>query len=254
MERGTYISASGGMVQLRKLDVVNNNLANVNTVGFKKEMLVGSTQTFDQTLAKAVAGKDPYARGDHDRTPGAVGVQSVTDFSQGPIKNTGNELDVALRRKNDFFVINTPQGPRYTRAGNFTLNAANEISTLDGMQVSGDGGAITVTGAPIEISPNGNVTARGLPVGKLQVVHFDDPSQLVREGGSRFALGAGQAQPPAIEPDIEARSLEMSNVSAISSMIDLIAASKGFEMYTKTAQTIDAMNQTAIGQVGRRPG
>lgn len=254
MERGTYISASGGIAQLRKLDVVNNNLANVNTPGFKKEMLVGSTQSFDQTLASLVAAKDPYAKGDHDRSPGTVGVQSVTDFSQGPIKNTGNVLDLALRRQNDFFVINTPQGPRYTRAGNFTLNSNGDISTLDGLPVAGDGGIITVNGAPLSISANGTVTAKGLDVGKIQVVHFDDPSKLVREGGSRFALGAGQAPPATVEADIEAGALEMSNVSAITSMIDLISASKGFEMYTKTAQTIDAMNQTAISQVGRRPG
>jgi flagellar basal-body rod protein FlgG len=254
MERGTYISASGGLVQLRKLDIVNNNLANVNTPGFKKEMLVGAAQTFDQTLAKMVAVNDPYAKGDHDRTPGAVDLESVTDFSQGPIKNTGNTLDLALKKANDFFVINTPQGPRYTRAGNFTLNETGEISTLDGCQVAGDGGAIAVNGSPMSISPNGAVLVKGTQVGKLQVVHFDDPSKLIREGGARFNLAPGQAAPTPVEPDVEPGALEMSNVSAISSMIDLINASKGFEMYTKTAQAIDAMNQTAIGQVGRRPG
>lgn len=254
MERGTYISASGGMAQLRKLDVVNNNLANVNTPGFKKEMLVGEAQTFDQTLAKAVAGTDPFARGDHERTPAVVGVQSVTDFSQGPIKNTGNVLDLALRKPNDFFVVNTPAGPRYTRAGNFGLNTAGEISTLDGYPVASDGGVLTVTGTPLSISPNGAVSVNGQQIGKFQVVRFDNPNVLVREGGSRFALASGQAQPAAVEPDLEPGALEMSNVSAISSMIDLITASKGFEMYTKTAQTIDGMNQAAVGQVGRRPG
>ncbi|MBN8549528.1 MAG: flagellar hook-basal body protein [Deltaproteobacteria bacterium] len=253
MERGTYISASGGMNQLRKLDVVNNNLANVNTPGFKKELLVGSVHTFDQTLASMVASKDPYAKGDHERTPGAVHAHSVTDFSLGPIKDTGNELDLALRNPKDFFVINTPSGPRYTRAGNFTLNSEGQISTLDGMQVAGDGGAITITGAPLAISPNGSVTSKGILVGKLQVVHFDDPKVLEREGSSRFTLPAGKPPPVPVEPDVIPRSLEMSNVSAITSMIDLIAASKGFEMYTKTAQTIDGMNQSAIGQVGRRP-
>lgn len=254
MERGTYIAASGGLVQLQKLDVVNNNLANVNTPGFKKEMLVGSTQTFDQTLAHLVAQKDPYAKGDHDRSPAVVDVKSVTDFSQGPIKNTGNVLDVALRKANDFFVINTPQGPRYTRAGNFTLNQNGEISTQDGYQVAGDGGAVIANGSPLSIAPNGQVRVNGAVAGKLQVVHFDDTTGLVREGGSRFSLAQGQAQPTAVEPDIEPGALEMSNVSAITSMIDLITASRGFEMYTKTAQAIDTMDQTAISQVGRRQG
>lgn len=254
MERGTYVSASGGLVQLRKLDIVNNNLANVNTPGFKKAMLVGSMQTFDQTLASLVVKSDPYAKGDHDRTPGAVDLQTVTDFTPGPIKNTGNVLDVALRNAKDFFVINTPQGQRYTRAGNFTLNETGEISTADGFPVSGDGGPIAVSGSPLTIAPNGTVTVNGAAVGRLQVVRFEEPSGLIREGGARFALGQGQAAPTPVEPEVEVGALEMSNVSAISSMIDLISASKGFEMYTKTAQAIDTMNQTAISQVGRRQG
>ncbi len=252
MERGSYIAASAGLAQLRKLDVVNNNLANVNTPGFKKQILIGSEQTFDQTLAKAVAGTDPYAKGDHERTPGVVDLQSATDFSPGPIKNTGNVLDLALRNPNDFFVVNTPGGPRYTRAGNFSLNDTGQIVTQDGMEVQGDGGAITANGTPLEVAPNGTVRANGVQTGKLQVVRFENPAQMLREAGTRFALANGQPPPVPVEPDLEVGALEMSNVSAITSMIDLISASKGFEMYTKTAQSIDMLNQTAIGQVGRR--
>lgn len=254
MERGSYVAASAGLAHLRKLDIVNNNLANVNTPGFKKELLVGSTQTFDQTLASIVAGADPYAQGDHARTPAVVSLQSITDFSPGPIKNTGNVLDLALRDAKDFFVINTPNGARYTRAGNFTLNETGEIVTVDGMPVQGDGGSITVSGSPLSVAPNGTVTAAGNQVGKFQVVRIENPNLLVRELGTRFALAPGQAAPANVEPEIEVGALEMSNVSAITSMIDLISASKGFEMYTRTAQSIDAMNQTAIGQVGRRQG
>jgi flagellar basal body rod protein FlgG len=76
---------------------------------------------------------------------------------------------------------------------------------------------------------------------------------LLREGGSRFTVAPGQPAPAAVEPEVIPASLEMSNVSAITSMIELISASKGFELYTKTSQSIDQMNQTAISQVGRRP-
>jgi flagellar basal-body rod protein FlgF len=252
MERGSYIAASGGLIQLRKLDVVNNNLANVNTVGFKKEMLVGTTQSFDQTLAKAVESSDQFARGDHDRSPGAVHVGSVTDFSPGPVKATGNPLDVALRNPNDFFVVSTQQGPRYTRAGNFTLNEAAEISTLDGFPVQGDGGAITVPNGDVNITPSGAIFSNGTQIGRLQVVRIEDPSTLVREGGSRFATTAGQPAPAAVEAEVIPASLEMSNVSTVMAMIDLITTSKGFELYTRTSQSIEQMNQAAITQVGRR--
>jgi flagellar basal-body rod protein FlgG len=253
MERGSYIAASGGLIQLRKLDVVNNNLANINTVGFKKEMLVNSTQSFDQTLAAAVASNDPFAEGDHARSPGAVHVGSVTDFTPGPIKATGNVLDVALRNPNDFFVLNTPQGVRYTRAGNFTLNSNGEIATQDGMQVQGDGGAISIPNGGVSIAPSGAVFSNGVQVGRLQVARVENPANLLREGGSRFTVAPGQPAPAAVEPEVIPASLEMSNVSAITSMIELISASKGFELYTKTSQSIDQMNQTAISQVGRRP-
>ncbi|MBX7144141.1 MAG: flagellar hook-basal body complex protein [Oligoflexia bacterium] len=252
MDRGTYVAASGGLVQLRKLDVVNNNLANVNTVGFKKEVLVGESQTFDETLAKLVENKDPFARPDHERTPGVVHVRSVTDFTPGPIRQTGNPLDVALRNPNDFFVVNTANGPRYTRAGNFSVNENNELCTVDGLPVAGDGGAITVNTGSINIASNGAVLVNGAQVGRLQVARIAEPTSLVREAGTRFALPAGQPAPTTVEAEVLPSSLEMSNVSVVSSMVDLITTSRGFDLYTKAAQSIDQLNQTAIGQVGRR--
>lgn len=251
MERGTYIAASGGLVQLRRLDVVNNNLANVNTPGFKRQILVGDLQQFEDTLASVVAQNDPYAKGDHDRTPGTVNLRTQTDFTPGPIKNTENPLDVALRNPKDFFVVNSPEGPLYTRAGNFTLTPEGELVTVDGFAVQGDGGAITANGPGANITPNGTVLANGLQVGKLQVVRFDDPQVLEPVGATRFRLKAGGVGPQQVEPALAEQSLEMANVSAITSMIDLIIANRGFEMYTKSAQAIDNMNQTAISQIGR---
>ena len=252
MERGSYIAASGGLLQFRKIEVVNNNLANVNTPGFKKQILVGDKQTFEETLASAVAPQDPYAKGDHDRTPGTVNIRSVTDFSPGPIKNTGNALDVALRNPNDFFVINTPQGPQYTRAGNFTLSTEGELMTVDGYTVQGDGGAIAADGPGISIAADGRVSANNQEVGQLQVVRFTDTSGLERLGSSRFGLRAGSAGPEQVEPELLPKSLEMSNVSSISSVMDLITANRAFDMYSKAANSIDQMNQAAISQVGRR--
>lgn len=252
MDRGTYIAASGAFAQMRKLEIVNNNLSNLNTAGFKKEVLVGKEQSFDQTLASVIAKKDPYAKGDHDRTPGVVDIQSKTDFSPGPIQDTGNKLDVALRNPNDFLVVNTANGPRYTRAGNLTLNENNELSTHDGVAVAGDGGAITVPPGALSITPNGAVFSNGTQVGKLQVVRIEDPSTLRREGGSRFFQPAGAPAPTAVEPDVIPESLEMANISVINSMLDLVNVSRTFEMYTKTAQSIDQLNQVAISQVGRR--
>jgi len=253
MDRGTYAAASAGFVQLTQLDIVNNNLANVNTPGFKRQFLVQETQGFDDTLASKMNLKDPYAKADQERTPGVNQLRTVTDFSLGSITNTGNPLDVALRDPNEFFVIETPEGNQYTRAGNFTLNVEGQVVTHEGYSVLGDGGAIAVNGPGVSISPSGVVGSQTEEAGRLAVVRFEDPTVLERIGGSRFAIVDGGAAPAAVDdPQLLTQSLEMSNVSAIDSIIELISATRGFELYTKSAASIDEMNQTAINQVGKR--
>ena len=252
MDRGTYAAASGGLVQLRKLESINNNLANINTVGFKKEIIKTDMQSFEQTFASAYAGQDPFAQGDHERTPGSVNISSVVDFSQGSIKTTDQGLDAALGNPKQFFVVQTPAGVEYTRAGNFSINAEGELTTIDGMQVQGDGGAVSVGGPGAKIQADGSVTVNAQKVGQLQVVEISDPKQLIPTGGTRYKLAAGAPAPIGVDqPDVIPAALEMANVSAVSSMVDLIQVNRAFDLYTKMAQSIDQMNQTAISQVGR---
>jgi flagellar basal body rod protein FlgG len=242
---------------MRKLEVQNNNLANLNTVGFKGQYVVAETQDFGSTLASTMKNTDPNAAQDFERMPTISGIRTQIDFSQGPIQRTGNPLDAALRNAKDFFVVNTPQGPQYTRAGNFTLSPTGELVTADGFQVQGEGGVITAPSPGVEILANGAVrsgpnAAGGVPniVGRVQVVRFEDTSKLQAVEGARFkALGV---QPVPVEPVVEPQSLEMSNVSAITGMVDLISTNRAFEAYTKAAQSLDSMNQLAITQVGRR--
>lgn len=250
MDIGLYAAASSGILQMRKLEVQNNNLANINTVGFKGQYIVPEMQNFDRTLASAVGESDPFARGDQLQVPNVSEVRTQIDFTPGAIQHTGNRLDVALRGANDFFVINTPQGPLYTRAGNFTLNGNGELVTQDGLQVQGDGGAINLQGLAGSITGDGSVRAGGQTLGRLQVVRFENTNGLMAVEGARFrAVGA---QPVPVEPRVEPQSLEMSNVSAITGMVDLITTNRAFDAYTKAAQSLDTLNQTAISQIGRR--
>jgi len=251
MDRGLYAAASGGMMQFRKLDVVTNNLANLNSPGFKKQALQGAEQTFDVTLARLVEKDDPYARDDHARTPGVIDVRTITDFSVGPVRDTGNALDVALRNPNDFFVVETSKGTQYTRAGNFTLGQGGQLVTQDGFPVQSDGGALTIDNGTPRIGPDGSVLVDGASVGKLRVVRFEDPSGLERAEGTRFNQGRASA-PSDVEPDVVPQALEMANISVISAVVDLMTANRGFQMYTKSSETIDAMNQISINQYGRR--
>lgn len=251
MDRGTYAASSNGLANLLKLQVVSNNLANISTPGFKRELVVGSRQSFDETLAASQQESGPFDKGDHDRVSNVVSLKTITDFSPGPIEQTGNALDVALREASDFFVIDTPQGPAYTRAGNFTLDQTGQVVTADGMAVQGDGGAITVPeGGQLRISENGQVFVGTEAVGKLQVVRFDDTSNLVRMEGSRFKQDGGAA-PQAVEPSVIPNSIEKANVSTVVSIVELMTVQRGFESYVKTAQSIDELNRTAINDLAR---
>lgn len=250
MDSATYAAASNGIAQLFKLDVVSNNLANVNTPGFKRQILVSEPQAFERTLAET-QNLDETARNDIRLTAGVASVKSQTDFSPGAIKTTGNVFDVALRNPKDFFVVATPNGLEYTRAGNFTTNANGEIVTQDGFVVQGDGGPITVNGPGVSISPAGVVRTRTGDVGRLQVARFEDPAILERTSSARFRIPPGGAGPATVEADLVPQALEMSNVSAITGVLGIISANRAFQAYAKSAEAIDTINQTAISQLGR---
>lgn len=252
MDIGWYAAASAGVFQMQKLEVQNNNLANIHTVGFKRQFLTANQEGFDETLAAQVAKDDPYAAGDQAQVPNVTGIKSQTDFSAGAIQNTGNPLDAALKNSKDFFVVNTPEGTLYTRAGNFTLNGNGELVTQDGYQVQGDGGIVQLNGPGASITPDGSLRVQGQTVGRLQVVRFEDPRGLEHVSGARFKLKAGAPSPQPVEPSLEPQALEMSNVSAITGVVDLITTSRAFEAYTKAATAIDSLNTLAISQVGRR--
>lgn len=245
MDRGIYAASSAGLLGVRKLDAVAENLANVNTVGFKAQKLLSRQQEFEDTLASTLDKQTGRERGDHDRTPGVVHVQTTTDFTPGPVSFTGNNLDVALTDPRDFFVVQTPSGPQYTRAGNFKLNAEGQIVTADDLPVVGEGGAITVIGGQPLISPSGIVMIGNQPVGTLRRVKFDDPQRLVREAGTRFSAPRGVAPRPSEEPVVPG-SLEMSNVGTVQSMVEMINAHKSFESYAKSVQTISELNEVNL--------
>ena len=252
MDRGIYAATSAGLSQLKRIEVVNNNLANINTAGFKRQFLVTQAESFDQTIASTMSKQDPYARGDHDRVMPVVSTETRTDFAAGPVKYTGNPLDVALRNPNDFFVISTNQGLQYTRAGDFTINTNGELVTQDGFPVQGEGGSIATSGSSVSINADGSVRAGGQTAGRLAVTRVDNPEKLERAGNSRFKLPQGGANAGVdVDPELVTSSLEMSNESAISSVVEMMTTQRAFQAYTKTIESVDTLNQAAINQIGR---
>ncbi len=247
MDRGLYVATSGGLFAARKVDVVAHNIANVSTVGFKAERLVGRQQEFGDTLASILPKQAPRSKDDQARAPGVVHISTVTDFKQGPIEYTGNPLNVALQKENQFFVVQTPEGEAYTKAGNFTMNSEGFLVTPDGLPVVGEGGPIALNGASAKIQGNGSVLVDNSLVGKVRVVEFTDLKGLKRSDGTRFTLAQG-APPPQVAPNPEVitGSVETANIQIVEAIVDLINAQKSFEAYGKSVQSIGELNDLSL--------
>jgi flagellar basal-body rod protein FlgG len=192
--------------RMKLIDVIANNLANANTTGFKRD--------FGLILQKEM------------RSDAATQI----DVTSGDIVQTGAELDAALNGPG-FFVVETSNGPRYTRAGNFALNSAGELVTKEGFRVlSSSDSPISVGEGKVEIHDGGLVTVDGNEVATLKVVTFNDVTKIVKEGLSRFAWrGEPNGVQTVSEPSVRGGYLERSNVRAIDEMVNLMSAYREFE-------------------------
>jgi flagellar basal-body rod protein FlgG len=256
--RGLYTAASGALVAQSQADNIANNLANVNTSGFKRTLLqVQSAPEMGVYLLQNEPGSKGVAV--PSRTfVGALGTGAqVLDtpavFEQGTLENTGNTLDLAIQG-NGFFTLQTPQGIRYTRDGQFARDAQGYLVTMDGNRVMGRNGPIQLQAGAVQISENGDIHQNGAVVDSLRVVQFQNVTAVRPEGDNQFVdTGAGR-------PVLDTRSsvnqgyLERSNANVVRSMVDLITAQRWFEANQKVIQTQDTANGYAIANVGRTSG
>lgn len=246
MIRGIYTGASGMLAESMRTDVISNNLANVNTAGFKKDVAV--TKDFASMLITRI--------NDGANAPviGSLGVgvmvdEIATNHSTGMMKNTGNDFDVAIEGKG-FFTVETPQGVRYTRNGTFAKNIQGELITQDGYRVLGQNGPIRIQGSKMVVGNDGGISVDNQLVGKLQLVEFDNEKQLTKEGSSLFALPPGQKVKPGTG-GVRQGFLEMSNVNVISEMVNLISNYRTYEINGKVVQSHDQLIDKAVNEVGR---
>ena len=245
MNATMYKVLSGAIAQMRRLEVVSENLANVNTIGHK-----GGHVAFTEVLAEASQQKG--------RPGGFVAVgEQRTDFSQGILQQTGNPLDLAIDGEG-FFVIGTARGARYTRQGNFTRAGDGTVMTLLGEPLLGETGPIRVPGKDVQITPEGTVVTEEGKVGKLQIVRFADPRTLTKEGQGLFRAPDGAAQPAAVPAgrigaggNVLQGYVEEANVTPIDAMVSLITTQRQFDMYTRALKTIDAATEKVLNEAAR---
>ncbi|MCP4572055.1 MAG: flagellar hook-basal body protein [bacterium] len=241
------------LMQQIRVDALANNLANVNSAGFR------------QVLTRAVLGPDDIAGGDtpdRTRVRGMRGggqplvqettLRQVLDTRPGQVRATGRELDVAVMDKG-WFVIQTPDGESYTRDGSFVLDSQRRLTTPDGYPVLGSGGPIVLEGNAFAVEHDGTITVDGQNAGRLRLVDFDDPNQLVHKGGSLLTApeAAGVSDVPAEQIVVAQGHLEGSNVSAVDTLVAMIAAQRAFEVQSKVLTTQDTMLDKSVNTLSR---
>ncbi len=204
----------------REFDLIAHNLANVSTNGYKRQY-----NDFSKSLKafESASGTD-----EEQAAP-----STVYDFSQGTFTQTNRPLDIALCGKG-FFVIETPDGPRYTRNGMFRLDPNSQLVDMSGRYVAGDSGPITipptVSVSDIHISNNGNITAKGLPIDSLKLVDFqDNESKLTSAGMNCFQAPHGVEPETAENLIVKQGFQEGSNVQMVEELVDMITVSRMYE-------------------------
>lgn len=237
MDNAGYVSLSRQSGLIRELDTIANNIANASTGGFRRENVI-----FDDYMKQLEAGGDALSV--------ATASRHFIDFSAGEIKASDSPLDFAIDG-DGFFLVETPNGPRLTRSGSFTLNGNGEIVTGTGQRVLDEsGGALLIPpeASKISVAADGSITADGQSVGRIGVVRADQET-LVREGDNMFRAEVGYTPSPAAK--VRQGAIETSNVNPITEIAHLIEVQRAYEMGQKFLDTDDQRIERAVRELGQ---
>ncbi len=258
MNRGLYTAALGMTTQMNKMDVVSNNIANVNTTGYKRDDVV--TRSFDEEMMLRL-----YDKTDEYYTNRRVGTMNMgvtvdnvyTNFTSGSLQSTNNPLDFALSG-DGFFVIETydNQGnaqERYTRDGRFTISEDYKLVTVDGYYVLDENGDKIDLGASttINVSENGDIYSKDEPLAKMQIVSFEDNEYLRKEGDNLYYALDG-ANINESKATVSQGFTEGSNVNTVSEMVEMIVVSRAYEANQKVITTYDEIMSKSASEIARK--
>ncbi|MBQ3163740.1 MAG: flagellar basal-body rod protein FlgF [Lachnospiraceae bacterium] len=258
MLRGLYTAYTGMLNEQYRMDIMSNNLANADTVGFKKE---GSTsQAYSEVMAVKI--KDTT---EDPNTPKRLGNMSLgvkigetyTDFSQGSLRDTGNTYDLALSGDGFFNIEFTNKAgetsTKYTRAGNFTLTKDGYLTTKDGDYVLGENGRIqlSTTAGNTVIMEDGSIYQDDVLVTKLKITEFEDTNYLTHYGESMWDAKEGAVANDATDFRIHQGYVEMSNISVVTEMVNMISIQRQYEANQKLITTYDESLDKSVNQIGR---
>ena len=253
MENALLVGLSRQTTLERQIEVIANNIANVNTTGYKAD-----PSLFEEFLTSGAhednfVGKDRRVSYVQDRG-------TYRDFSEGALQQTSNPLDVAIDG-NAFLTVQTSGGERYTRDGNLQLNSQGQLVTEGGDPVLGNSGPIIFqpTDHDINISPDGTITvveanARIDTVrGKLRLVSFTDAQSLLKQGSNLYAASNGATAQPDLKATVKQGYIEKSNVNAVAEMGRMIEVSRTYSQIANILQQQSDLHKNAINQLAEIP-
>ncbi|MGD0191051.1 MAG: flagellar basal-body rod protein FlgF [Rhizomicrobium sp.] len=246
MDNTLLVSVSQQLVAYDSIDTIANNLANISTPGFKRDSTL-----FEEYLSQAKPSEDEKGT---QQISFVWNAGTARDLSGGRIETTNNPLDLAINGKG-YFVVQTANGPRYTRDGHFTLDATGRLVTEDGDPVQGDGGNLTITpqDGNIYVASDGTITGGGTTpnsatqLGKLQLVQFDDETQLSKEGSTLYSTS--QPTQPATSASIKQGMIESSNVEPVKEMSKMIEIMRAYQAVANIMQSHDNLKRSAVDKL-----
>ena len=245
MDNAIRIGLSRQMALQTRMNVIANNLANINTAGFKRDTV--HLEEFRMPVAQMteLTGRDKALSYVHDR---AV----LNNMSAGSMKQSGNELDVAINGKG-WFSVQTPDGERYTRNGEFKLNNEGTLVTNAGHPVLGSGGQITFgpNETQITIARDGTISSSEGVKGQIRVVSFNDEQNLNKEG---FNLFKTDEQPtPIVQPNVMQGMVEGSNVQPVLELTSMIETTRAYTSQAKLLQKTEELKSEAMNKLAQVP-
>lgn len=241
METTSLISLSRQAGLRRQMEVVANNIANMNTIGFKGEHMM-----FVDHFVRSRGGEKPFPEKLHF----VRDIATFRNIQEGEITQTHNALDVAIASRG-YFVVQTPEGERYTRNGRFQLDQSGQLVTQEGFAVLSEGGSIVLgqRDASVTIARDGTVSSEVGRLGKLRVVTFEKDTDLKQVGNTLFRTD--QAPRPAERPHVVQGALEASNVQPIVEITRMIEVQRSYDSLARFIDREDERVRNLIKEVGQ---
>ena len=244
MIRGFYAAVSGMVSSFARAQTVSNNLANLGTAGFKED--INSFRSFRTMLLNKIAadGQQPVGR----LSNGSEITRAVLKMDQGSLRETDNPLDIAVEGPG-FFTVQTPLGVSYTRTGQLYRDRLGNLVTGDGAAVMGQNGPIVLASSDAQFAPDGTVLVGGVPVDQLQLVEFENPDSLKKQGANRYR--ATEDPIAATSTGVHGGFLEESNVDSTRAVVDLALVQRAYDASQMLTRLNDDTLRSAVNEVGR---